>query len=160
VYLCNIQTRYYEGNAADDKHQKGVLYLDHSGVSVTIHKDHNELQISNASKGSHHGFQHVVQDLMMHFSSLAELEKWHAALTKVLHPQPPVKHDAAAAPQSQIKQDAAAKAPAAASAATDHSDSAQISAINELLAAASIAASEINDAVAADNSNCRMRLVF
>ena len=155
-----MQTRYYEGDAADDRHQKGVLYLDHSGVSVTIHKDHNELQILNASKGSHHGFHHVVQDLMMHFSSLAELEKWHAALTNALHPQPPVKHDAAAAPQSQIKQEAAAKAHASASAATDHSDSAQISAINELLEAASIAASEINDAVAADNSNCPMLFVY
>ena len=83
---------YYEGDAADDKHQKGVLYLDHPGVSITIHKDNNELQISNASKGSHHGFHHVVQDLMMEFSSLAELEKWNTALTKCLHPQPQVKH--------------------------------------------------------------------
>ena len=64
-----------------------MLYLDHSGVSITIHKDHNELQISNASKGSHHGFHHVVQDLMMHFSSLPELEKWHAALTAAAAPR-------------------------------------------------------------------------
>ena len=102
--MCNIQTRYYEGDAADDKHQKGVLYLDHSSVSVTIDKSHNELQISNASKGSHHGFHHVVQDLMMHFSSLAELEKWHAALTNCLHPQPQaVKQDAAAAPRNETR---------------------------------------------------------
>ena len=147
---------YFEGDAADDKHQKGVLYLDHSGVSITIHKDHNELQISNASKGSHHGFHHVVQDLMMEFSSLAELEKWNAALTNCLHPQPPVKH--AAAPQTQIKQDAAAKVHASPLVATDLS--AEISATNELLAAASIAASEINDAVAADNSNCLMHFFY
>ena len=102
--FCNILTRYYEGGAADDKHQKGVLYLDHSSVSVTIDKSHNELQISNASKGSHHGFHHVVQDLMMHFSSLAELEKWHAALTNCLHPQPQaVKQDAAAAPRHETR---------------------------------------------------------
>ena len=117
MYSCNILTRYYEGDRADDKHQKGVLYLDHSSVSVTIDKGHNELQISNASKGSHHGFHHVVQDLMMHFSSLPELEKWHAALTNCLlqrwheaaammelHPQPqPVKQDAAAAPRHETR---------------------------------------------------------
>ncbi len=129
-----------------------MLYLDHSGVSITIHKDHNELQISNASKGSHHGFHHVVQDLMMHFSSLAELEKWHAALTNVLHPQPqpqPVKQDATARPQAM--QHAAPQATASAPAASHHS-AVDIAEVNELLAAASIAASEIDDAVAADGS--------
>ena len=93
---------YYEGDAADDTHQKGVLYLDHSGISITVHKDHNELQILNASKGSHHGFHHVVQDLMMEFSSLADLEKWNLALTNCLHPQPQVKHDASA-PARKVK---------------------------------------------------------
>jgi hypothetical protein len=107
---------YYEGDAAVDKHQKGVLYLDHSGISITVHKDHKELQICNASKGSHKGFHHVVQDLMMEFSSLAELEKWNVALTNCLHPQPQVKHDAAAQPQ--IKQAAAASANASAPSAS------------------------------------------
>jgi hypothetical protein len=41
---------------------------------------------------------------MMHFSSLAELEKWHAALTNALHPQPQgVKQDAAAAPRNETR---------------------------------------------------------
>ena len=107
---------YYEGNTADAQHQRGVLYLDHSAVAITIHKDHKELQITNASKGSHNGFHHVVQDLMMEFSSLAELEKWNLALTNCLHPQPQVKHDAAAQPQ--IKQAAAANANASAPSAS------------------------------------------
>ncbi len=122
-----------------------MLYLDHSGVSVTIDRDHKELQISNASKGSHHGFHHVVQDLMMHFSSLAELDKWYAALTNCLHPQPEKQH---APSRPQTAQNAAAQESASAAAATDQP--ADIAEVNELLAAASIAASEIDDAVAAD----------
>ncbi len=88
----------------------------------------------------------------MEFSSLAELDKWNMALTNCLHPQPPVKQGPA--PQSQMKQDTAAKVHASTSVATDQS--VEISAINELLAAASIATSEINDAVAADKSSCLM----
>ena len=77
----------------------------------------------------------------MHFSSLAELEKWHAALTNCLHPQPPpVKQDATAQPQANTPAPAASQQSAA-----------DVAEVNQLLAAASIAASEIDAAVAADS---------
>ena len=78
---------YYENEQSID-HEKGVLFLDHPGVSISVQKDSNQIVISNASKGQHDGRNHIVNELLIQFSSVAELSKWETAFQNCLHPKP------------------------------------------------------------------------
>jgi hypothetical protein len=99
---------YYENaQSVDPKHQKGVLYLDHDSVNITVHKHHNEMQIANASKASHQGHHHVVQDLMLEFSTRQELEKWNAALEKCIKKKSQISEETA--PPVQVEKSAEPK---------------------------------------------------